>query len=145
MLDIGGWEFLIVAFVLLMVVGPKELPKMLRGFTRAMRQIRGMASEFTRGMEELASDSEIGDLKSTISDVKSGNINRIADKIDSRGELKDSVSDIKASGDFDDAIEELSNIKNISGDAGKQIATSARPAKTQTKASKAKSAKKNKS
>ena len=145
MLDIGGWEFLIVAFVLLMVVGPKELPKMLRGFTRAMRQIRGMASEFTRGMEELASDSEIGDLKSTISDVKSGNLNRIADKIDPRGELKDSVSDIKTSGDFDDAIEELSNIKNIGGDAGQQIANSTRPAKTQKKASKAKSAKKNKS
>ena len=145
MLDIGGWEFLIVAFVLLMVVGPKELPKMLRGFTRAMRQIRGMASEFTRGMEELASDSEIGDLKSTISDVKSGNLNRIADKIDPRGELKDSVSDIKTSGDFDVAIEELSNIKNIGGDAGQQIANSTRPAKTQTKASKAKSAKKNKS
>ena len=135
MLDIGGWEFLIVAFVLLMVVGPKELPKMLRGFTRAMRQIRGMASEFTRGMEELASDSEIGDLKSTISDVKSGNLNRIADKIDPKGELKDSVSDIKTSGDFDDAIEELSNIKNIGGDAGQQIANSTRPAKTQTKAS----------
>ena len=145
MLDIGGWEFLIVAFVLLMVVGPKELPKMLRGFTRAMRQIRGMAAEFTRGMEDLASDSEIGDLKSTISDVKSGNLNRIADKIDPRGELKDSVSDIKSSGDFDDAIEELSNIKNIGGDAGQQIANSTKPAKTQKKASKAKSAKKNKS
>ena len=145
MLDIGGWEFLIVAFVLLMVVGPKELPKMLRGFTRAMRQIRGMASEFTRGMEELASDSEIGDLKSTISDVKSGNLNRIADKIDPKGELKDSVSDIKSGGDFDDAIKELSTIKNIGGDAGQQIATSTKPAKTQTKSSKAKSAKKNKS
>ena len=145
MLDIGGWEFLLVAFVLLMVVGPKDLPKMLRGFTRTMRQIRGMASEFTRGMEDLASDSEIGDLKSTISDVKSGNLNRIADKIDPRGELKDSMSDIKSSGDFDDAIEELSNIKNIGGDAGQQIATSAKPTKTQTKTSKAKSAKKNKS
>ena len=110
-----------------------------------MRQVRGMASEFTRGMEELASDSEIGDLKSTISDVKSGDLNRIADKIDPRGELKDSVSDIKSSGDFDDAIEELSNIKNIGGDAGQQIATSTKPAKMQTKSSKAKSAKKNKS
>ena len=145
MLDIGGWEFLIVAFVLLMVVGPKELPKMLRGFTRAMRQIKGMASEFTRGMEELASDSEIGNLKSTISDVKSGNLNRIADTIDPKGELKDSVSDINTSGDFDDAIEELSNIKNIGGDAGQQIATSTRPTKTQTKATKAKSAKSKKS
>ena len=145
MLDIGGWEFLIVAFVLLMVVGPKELPKMLRGFTRAMRQIRGMASEFTRGMEELASDSEIGDLKSTISDVKSGNLDRIADKIDPGGELKESVSDIKSNGDFDDAIEELSNIKNIGGDAGQKIAANTLPEKVHTKSPKAKSAKKKKS
>ena len=34
MLDIGGWEFLVVAFVLIMVVGPKELPRMLRSFTQ---------------------------------------------------------------------------------------------------------------
>ena len=145
MLDIGGWEFLIVAFVLLMVVGPKELPKMLRGFTRAMRQIRSMASEFTRGMEDLASDSELGDLKGTIADVKSGNLDRIADKIDPGGELKESVSDIKSNGDFDDAIEELSNIKNIGGDAGHKIAATTLPEKVQTKSPKAKPAEKNKS
>ena len=101
MLDIGGWEFLIVAFVLLMVVGPKELPKMLRGFTRAMRQVRSMASEFTRGMEDLATDSELGDLKNTIADVKSGNLTGIADKIDPAGELKESVVEIKSSADLD--------------------------------------------
>ena len=145
MLDIGGWEFLVVAFVLLMVVGPKELPNMLRGFTRAVRRIRSMASEFTRGMEDLASDNELGDLKSTIADVKSGNLDRIADKIDPEGELKDSVSDIKSNGDFDDAIEELSNIKNIGGDAGQQIASATAPAKTQAKTSKAKSARNKKS
>ena len=113
MLDIGGWEFLVVAFVLLMVVGPKELPNLLRGFTRAVRRIRGVASEFTRGMEDLASDNELGDLNSTIADVKSGNLNQIADKIDPEGEFKESVSSIKSNSDFDDAIEELSNIKNI--------------------------------
>ena len=145
MLDIGGWEFLVVAFVLLMVVGPKELPNLLRGFTRAVRRIRSMASEFTRGMEDLASDNELGDLKSTIVDVKSGNLDRIADKIDPGGELKDSVSGIKSNGDFDDAIEELSNIKNIGGDAGQQIASATAPAKTQAKTSKAKSARNKKS
>ena len=145
MLDIGGWEFLVVAFVLLMVVGPKELPNMLRGFTRAVRRIRSMASEFTRGIEDLASDNELGDLKSTIADVKSGNLDRIADKIDPEGELKDSVSDIKSNGDFDDAIEELSNIKNIGGDAGQQIASATAPAKAQAKTSKAKSARNKKS
>ena len=145
MLDIGGWEFLVVAFVLLMVVGPKELPNLLRGFTRAVRRIRSMASEFTRGMEDLASDNELGDLKSTIVDVKSGNLDRIADKIDPGGELKGSVSGIKSNGDFDDAIEELSNIKNIGGDAGQQIASATAPAKTQAKTSKAKSARNKKS
>ena len=118
---------------------------MLRGFTRAMRHIRSMASEFTRGMEDLASDSELGDLKNTISDVKTGNLDRIADKIDPGGELKESVSDIKSSGDFDDAIEELSSIKNIGGEASKQMASSTLSAPKQTKPSKAKPAKKKKS
>ena len=145
MLDIGGWEFLVVAFVLLMVVGPKELPKLLRGFTRAMRRVRSMASEFTRGMEDLASDNELGDLKSTIADVKSGNLNRIADKIDPEGELKNSMSGIKSNGDLDDAIEELSSIKNIGDDAGQQMASATTPAKTPTRTPKSKSAKKKKS
>ena len=145
MLDIGGWEFLVVAFVLLMLVGPKELPNMLRGFTRAMRRIRGMANEFTRGMEDLASENELGDLKSTIVDVKSGNLNRIADKIDPGGELKSSVSGIKSNGDFDNAIEELSNIKNIGVDAGQQMASETTPSETQPKTANTKPAKKKKS
>ena len=145
MLDIGGWEFLVVSFVLLMVVGPKELPNMLRGFTRAIRRVRSMASEFTRGMEDLASENELGDLKSTIADVKSGNLDRIANKIDPGGELKESVSSIKSNGDFDEAIEELSNIRNIGDDAGNQMAAATKPAKTQTKTQKAKSTKKKKS
>ena len=145
MLDIGGWEFLVVSFVLLMVVGPKELPNLLRGFTRAMRRIRGMASEFTRGIEDMASDNELGDLKSTIADVKSGNLDRIADKIDPRGELKESLSGIKSDGDFDDAIEELTNIKDIGSDVGQQMASATTPAKVQTKTPKPKSSKKKKS
>ena len=145
MLDIGGWEFLVVSFVLLMVVGPKELPNMLRGFTRAVRRVRSMASEFTRGMEDLASDNELGDLKSAVADVKSGNLDRIADKIDPGGELKESVSGIKSNGDFDEAIEELSNIRDIGGDAGKQVASATKPAAMHTKTSKSKSVKKKKS
>ena len=145
MLDIGGWEFLVVSFVLLMVVGPKELPNMLRGFTRAVRRVRSMASEFTRGMEDLASENELGDLKSTIADVKSGNLDRIANKIDPGGELKESVSSIKSNGDFDDAIEELSNIKNVGNDASQQMVSATTPAKTQPKTADAKSAKKKKS
>ena len=145
MLDIGGWEFLVVAFVLLMVVGPKELPKMLRGFTRAMRQIRSMASEFTRGMEDLASESELGELKNTIADVKSGNLDNIADKIDFGAELKESVADLKSETKLDETAKELFDIKNIGGDAGQQMASASTAVKAKAKTAKAKSAKKKKS
>ena len=63
MLDIGGWEFLVVAFVLIMVVGPKELPKMLRSFTTLTKQMRRMAREFTDGMNQIAEDAEVAELK----------------------------------------------------------------------------------
>lgn len=97
MLDIGGWEFLIVAFVLIMVVGPKELPKMLRGFTRITRQVRSMASEFSRGMQTMADEADLGDIKGAIDDVKRGNLSGVADAIDPGGELKDSVKDVQVS------------------------------------------------
>ena len=142
MLDIGGWEFLIVAFVLLMVVGPKELPKMLRGFTRAMRQVRSMASEFTRGMEDLAADSELGDLKNTIADVKSGNLTGIADKIDPAGELKESVAEIKSSADLDATSGELAGLKDVGDETSQQMASATKPAAGATKSAKAKAAKK---
>ena len=142
MLDIGGWEFLIVAFVLLMVVGPKELPEMLRGFTRAMRQVRSMASEFTRGMEDLATDSELGDLKNTIADVKSGNLTGIADKIDPAGELKESVAEIKSSADLDSTSGELAGLKDVGDETSQQMASATKPAAGATKSAKTKAAKK---
>ena len=129
MLDIGGWEFLIVAFVLLMVVGPKELPKLLRGFTRAMRQIRSMASEFTRGMEDLASDGDLDDLKNTISDVKSGNLAGIADKIDPGGDLKDSVTAMESSADLASTYDELTGLKAIGDETQQEMSSATKPGK----------------
>ena len=142
MLDIGGWEFLIVAFVLLMVVGPKELPKMLRGFTRAIRQVRSMASEFTRGMEDLATDSELGDLKNTIADVKTGNLTGIADKIDPAGELQETFAEMKSSADLDSTSDDLAGLKDVGDETRQQMASATKPAAGAEKSAKAKSAKK---
>jgi sec-independent protein translocase protein TatB len=125
-----------------MVVGPKELPKMLRGFTRAMRQVRSMASEFTRGMEDLATDSELGDLKNTIADVKSGNLTGIADKIDPAGELKESVAEIKSSADLDATSGELAGLKDVGDETSQQMASATKPAAGATKSAKTKAAKK---
>ena len=118
MLDIGGWEFLVVAFVLVMVVGPKELPKMLRGFTRVMRQVRSMAAEFSRSMQNMADDAELGDLKGTLEDVKRGNLAGVADAIDPAGNLKDSVEDLKKSATETGLRDDVGEIRNLAGTTG---------------------------
>ena len=118
MLDIGGWEFLVVAFVLIMVVGPKELPKMLRGFTRVMRQVRSMAAEFSRNMQNMADDAELGDLKGTLEDVKRGNLAGVADAIDPAGNLKDSVEDLKKSANETGLQDDVGEIRNLAGTTG---------------------------
>ena len=118
MLDIGGWEFLVVAFVLIMVVGPKELPKMLRGFTRVMRQVRSMAAEFSRSMQNMADDAELGDLKGTLEDVKRGNLAGVADAIDPAGKLKDSVEDLKKSATETGLQDDVGEIRNLAGTTG---------------------------
>ncbi len=128
MLDIGGWEFLVVAFVLIMVVGPKELPKMLRSFTAIMRKVRAMASEFTHGMQAMADEAEIGDIKTTLTNVKQGNLANIADSIDPAGGLKSSVEEIKAStggiGPDDSIGQDVATIRDLAGKTGNDIAAS---------------------
>lgn len=121
MLDIGGWEFLIVAFVLIMVVGPKELPRVLRGFTRIIRQARSMASEFSRNMESIGDDTELGDIKGTLEDVKRGNFSGVADAIDPGGDLKNTVEELKTSARNSDISEDVGEIKNLAGTTGDGI------------------------
>ena len=115
---------------------------MLRGFTRAMRQVRSMASEFTRGMEDLATDRELGDLKNTIADVKTGNLTGIADKIDPAGELKESVAEIKSSADLDSASDDLAGLRDVGDETRQQMASATKPAAGAKKSAKAISAKK---
>ena len=91
MLDIGGWEFLVVAFVLIMVVGPKELPRMLRTFTGFTKQMRKMAREFTDGMNRIADDAEVADLKKAMNKAKSGDLDDLANAIDPGGDVGESI------------------------------------------------------
>ena len=58
MFDIGSMELFIVAVVALVVVGPRELPRLLRTIGGIMRQVRSLAGEFRRGLDALAEEVE---------------------------------------------------------------------------------------
>ncbi len=63
MLGVSWPELMIVAVVTVLVVGPKELPRVLRSFTMYVRKAQGLAREFTSGMEDLARQADLDDLK----------------------------------------------------------------------------------
>jgi len=84
MFDFGWQEFMMIAFVLVLVVGPKDLPKILRGFTKFTGQARQMAREFTRSLEDVAAESDLKNVKTMVSDVKSGNIADLARVMDDK-------------------------------------------------------------
>ena len=56
MFDIGGMELFIVMVLALVVVGPKELPRLLRSIGQIVGKARRMADEFRRGLDDLADE-----------------------------------------------------------------------------------------
>ncbi len=63
MFGIDSPELLVIAVVALVVIGPKELPNLLRSWGRWMAQMRGMASEFRGHVDEMVRQSELDEVK----------------------------------------------------------------------------------
>lgn len=66
MFDIGWPELIVVAVVTLIVVGPKEIPRVLRTVTYWVRKARTVAREFQSSLDEMAREAELDDLKKDI-------------------------------------------------------------------------------
>lgn len=62
MLDIGWTELLVIGVVALIVVGPKDLPKMFRTLGQFTAKARNMAREFQRAMDDAADESGVKDM-----------------------------------------------------------------------------------
>ncbi|NVJ70282.1 MAG: twin-arginine translocase subunit TatB [Alphaproteobacteria bacterium] len=58
MFDIGAMEIFLVAVVALVVVGPKELPRLLRTVGGLVRRMRELAADFKDGVEQLAAEAD---------------------------------------------------------------------------------------
>jgi sec-independent protein translocase protein TatB len=63
MFGIDSPELLVIAIVALVVIGPKELPSLLRSWGKWMAQMRGMASEFRGHVDEMVRQSELDEVK----------------------------------------------------------------------------------
>ena len=63
MFDIAPSEFLLLGFVALVVIGPKDLPKAMRVVGRFVGKARGMASHFRSGFDAMVREAELEEME----------------------------------------------------------------------------------
>jgi sec-independent protein translocase protein TatB len=69
---LGFSEILVLAVIALLVVGPKDLPLMLRKLGRWTAKMRSMAQEFRTGFDELARQAELDELRKEVDALRRG-------------------------------------------------------------------------
>ena len=139
MFDLGWQEFLMVAVVLMLVVGPKDLPRILRSFSQLMRKAKSMAHEFTSSLEDVARQEEFKDVKDILYDAKEGNFDEMAKIIG--GDIQDAAEDIKASAGLDGIEDDVKEIAGKKAPKASQKKSAKKPAKAKGKTGAKKSAK----
>ena len=70
MFDIGWSEMLVIAVVLIVVVGPSDLPRVLRSFGKYAGQLRRMAGDFQRQVNDAMREAELDDVRRDIESVR---------------------------------------------------------------------------
>ncbi|MGI9411978.1 MAG: Sec-independent protein translocase protein TatB [Hyphomicrobiaceae bacterium] len=95
MLDIGWSELFVVGIIALLVVGPKELPALLRTIGRYMGMIKRQAAEFRAQFDEAIKDSEFEQVKKDFEELKS----------DAQATVREATQDI------DDEMRELDDVR----------------------------------
>ena len=133
MFDLGWQEFLMVAVVLMLVVGPKDLPRILRSFSQLMRKAKSMAREFTSSLEDVARQEEFKDVKDILYDAKEGNFDEMAKIIG--GDIQEAAEDIKASADLDSIEDDVKEIAGKKAPKASQKKSAKKPAKAKAKTS----------
>ena len=80
--SLGLNEMLVLGVLALVVIGPKDLPLLLRKLGRWTAKLRGMAQEFRTGFDELARQAELDELKKEVEALRrTTNLNSLANEV----------------------------------------------------------------
>ena len=97
MFDIGGWEFLLIIMLALLIIGPKDLPLAIRTITHWIRKARSLAEEFRYNLDDIATQAEIDKVKTDLvadtgfSDMKTEIEESFKAETDPHGDLDTSI------------------------------------------------------
>ena len=94
---VGGVEYLVIAALIIIFVGPKDLPSVLRTFGRWWGKIKNFSREFKVSVNDIAAETGIDEIKTSVEKNKPKNFT---------DEMRDSINEsIKADEKKDDKSE----------------------------------------
>lgn len=125
MFDGVGWsEMAVIVVVGLLVIGPKELPKMLKLFSDFMKKMRGYSRDFQKGVDQIVKDAGLEEARTVVKTVgKSNPTKALSNLVDPTGELTKEIKDV------DKAARQATQTKTpvTSDTANKDVAAVAAP------------------
>ena len=86
MLTFGWGEILLLVGVIIVVVGPKDLPKLIRQFSSFSKSIKKISREFKTSLNEIADHDDFKKVKTSINEV-----NKIKDDLNIKDQFKDEI------------------------------------------------------
>lgn len=95
MLDVGWQELFLIAVITIIVVGPKEIPRVLRTVTLWVRKVKDMAREFQSSIDDIAREAELDDIKKQLAEAQDFDLEReIEQTIDPSGEMTNTIQEM---------------------------------------------------
>src|SRR5690242_2060908 len=100
MFDISWAHLAVIAAVALVVIGPKDLPRVLRTAGQWMARARAVAREFQNSLDQMVREAELEDVRKQVQEATNVNIGHEIEKsIDPGGEMQQSLSPSALSGE----------------------------------------------
>ena len=86
----------VIALVALLVIGPKDLPKVMRSASHWVRKARGLAREFQSGVDDIIREADLDEARKVVESARSLDVRKaIGDTVDPTGALGDEVRDVE--------------------------------------------------
>ena len=90
MFSFGWGEILLILLVVIIVVGPKDIPKFLRQIGNLSKSIKKVSREFKSSLNQITEETDLKDVKNSITEVT--NLNK---ELDIKSSLKNEIKTIK--------------------------------------------------
>ena len=81
MFDFAWSELGLAALVAVLILGPKQLPQAMRAMAKAVRRVRGLASEFQGHFNDMIREAELEDVRKSVQKISSTNISAEVSKV----------------------------------------------------------------